>query len=180
MIHRIRLFFIGVLFFCWVFPVYAATDFMKGKADEPLEITANKMEAFHEKNLVVFSGNARVIQGNTTLKSDRIYLYYKREPGKKQKTEMLAAEGGTELDKVEAKGNVLLIQGDRTASGDEALYLRESNRIILNGNATLREGKNVIRGDRVIVFLNEDRGVVESDHQQVKAIIYPGETKTKH
>jgi len=42
----------------------------------------------------------------------------------------------------------------------------------------LKEGKNSIRGDRVTVFLNENRGVVESNTQrQVKAIIYPQDKK---
>jgi lipopolysaccharide export system protein LptA len=46
----------------------------------------------------------------------------------------------------------------------------------MTGNATLRDGKNTIKGDKVIVFVNEDRGVVESkDKKRVKAIIYPQE-----
>jgi lipopolysaccharide export system protein LptA len=178
-IKKISLIFVIILWM--VSPGYSATDLFKGAPEEPLEITANKMEAFHEKNLVIFSGNACVIRGNISLKSDRIYLYYKKEPDKKQKTDVIKTADAGELDKVEAKGNVLLIQGDRTASGDEALYLRESNKIIMTGNAMLKEGKNIIRGDRAIVFLNEDRGVVESDpHKQVKAVIYPRETKEKN
>jgi len=72
----------------------------------------------------------------------------------------------------------LLSQGKRTATGDEAVYFRDSNKVIMTGNAMLKEGKNIIRGDRVIVFLNENRGTVESNTQkQVKAIIYPQEKK---
>jgi lipopolysaccharide export system protein LptA len=42
----------------------------------------------------------------------------------------------------------------------------------------LREGKNSIKGDRVIVFINENRGVVESNSKkQIKAVIYPQEKK---
>jgi len=44
----------------------------------------------------------------------------------------------------------------------------------------MREGRNVIRGDRITVFLNEDRGIVESiEKSRVKAIIYPEEKKDK-
>ena len=64
------------------------------------------------------------------------------------------------------------------ARGDEAVYYRDSNKIVMTGNAVLNEGKNFIKGDRVIVYLNENRGVVESNTQkQVKAIIYPQERK---
>ncbi|PKN06272.1 MAG: lipopolysaccharide transport periplasmic protein LptA, partial [Deltaproteobacteria bacterium HGW-Deltaproteobacteria-7] len=49
---------------------------------------------------------------------------------------------------------------------------------VMTGNAVLSEGKNSIKGDRVIVFLNENRGIVESNTQkQVKAIIYPQDKK---
>jgi lipopolysaccharide export system protein LptA len=159
-------------------PAFAANDFIKSNSDEPMEITSNRMEAFNEKKMVIFSGNAKVIQGNSVLKSDKIILYYKKDPEKKDKVGTIETDATGELDRVEAKGNVSLIQGERTALGEEAVFVRESNKVILTGNAVLKEGKNTIRGDRVIVFLNEDRGVVESDSQkQVKAIIYPREKK---
>jgi len=64
------------------------------------------------------------------------------------------------------------------ATGEEAVYFRETNKVILTGNAVLNEGKNLIKGDRVIVYLNENRGIVESSSQkQVKAIIYPQDRK---
>jgi lipopolysaccharide export system protein LptA len=160
-------------------PAYAASDIVKNHPEEPLEITSNKMEAFHEKNLVIFSGNACVTKGNTLLKADRIFLYYKKEADRKNKVGVVDIGGSGELDRVEAKGHVVLTQNNRTAFGEEAFYWKDSNKIILTGNALLKEGKNSIRGDRVIIFLNEDRGIVESDSQkQVKAIIYPQEKQT--
>jgi lipopolysaccharide export system protein LptA len=157
---------------------YAENKLFNKQSDEPIEITSNRMEAFNEKKLVVFSGNAIAKQGNKVLKADQLNLYYKKEPGKKVKVGTTETEGTGDLEKVEAKGNVSLTQGGRTATGDEAIYLRDSGKVILTGNPVLSEGKNLIKGDRVIVFLNEDRGVVESNtKKQVKAIIYPQEKK---
>lgn len=172
----------GVLIFalilCAALPVFPAVDFAGKNPDEPLEITSDKMSAFQEKNLVVFSGRARVVKGDTTLKSDAIYLYYKKEPGKHPDSELIKTGSSGELDRIEAKGDVVFIQGNRTASSDEALYLRDGNKIILTGHAILKEGKNVIYGERVTIFLNEDKGIVEGGSQrQVKAIIFPKETK---
>jgi lipopolysaccharide export system protein LptA len=157
----------------------SAKDNVIGKqSDEPMEITSNRMEAFNENKLVVFSGNAMAKQGNKVLKADQLFLYYKKEPDKKDKTGTIATERTGDLEKVEAKGKVSLIQGERVATGDEAIYYRDSAKIIMTGNAVLSEGKNSIKGDRVIVFLNENRGVVESNtKKQVKAIIYPQEKK---
>ena len=157
---------------------YADNNFISKQSDEPIEITSNRMEAFNEKKLVVFSGNAMAKQGNKVLKADQLDLYYKKEPDKKVKVGTTETEETGNLEKIEAKGNVSLTQGERVAVGDEAIYFRDSGKVIMTGNAVLSEGKNLIRGDRVIVFLNENRGVVESNtKKQVKAIIYPQEKK---
>jgi lipopolysaccharide export system protein LptA len=160
------------------FRVHADNSLMIKPSDEPMEITSDRMEAFNEKKLVVFSGNAKVTQGNNVLKSDRLLLYYKNEPDKKDKIGTIETDKTGDMEKIEAKGNVSLTQGERVASGDEAIYFRDTSKVILTGNATLREGKNSIKGDRVIVFLNENRGIVESNTQkQIKAIIYPQNKK---
>ena len=156
---------------------YADNNFLSKQSDEPIEITSNRMEAFNEKKLVVFSGNAIAKQGNKVLKADQLNLYYKKEP-EKVKVGTTETEGTGNLEKIEAKGNVSLTQGERIATGDEAIYFRDSGKVIMTGNAVLSEGKNSIKGDRVIVFLNENRGLVESNtKKQVKAIIYPQEKK---
>ena len=157
---------------------YAENKLFDKQSDEPMEITANRMEAFNENKLIVFSGNAMVKQGNKVFKSDKLLFYYKKESDKKEKVGAIENEKSGDLEKVEAKGNVSLTQGQRMATGDEAIYFRDSGKVILTGNAMLSEGKNSIKGDRVIVFINENRGVVESNSKkQVKAIIYTQEKK---
>ena len=177
MIHKkIYIFFALVLLFSTL-QAYA-DNLSLTQSDDPMEITSDRMEAFNEKKMVVFSGNAKAVQGKNILKSDKLLLYYKNEPDKKEKKETIPTDKAGELEKIEAKGNVSLTQGDRVATGDDAVYYRDSNKVIMTGNATLREGKNTIKGDRVIVYLNENRGVVESNAQnQVKAVIFPRETK---
>jgi lipopolysaccharide export system protein LptA len=81
---------------------------------------------------------------------------------------------------MEAKGHVTITEGERVVTGDEALFEQDAQKITMTGNAVLREGDNIIQGDRIIVFLNENRGVVEgAESQRVKATIYPGETKKR-
>jgi len=85
-------------------------------------------------------------------------------------------EGTGDLEKIEAKGNVIVTQKEKIATGEEAVYFQDSGQIVMTGNATLRDGKNIIKGDKVTVFVNEDRGIVEADQKKrVKAIIYPQE-----
>jgi lipopolysaccharide export system protein LptA len=150
----------------------------KMNSNEPYEIISDRMDAFNEKKMVVFSGNATARQGDKVLKSDQLVFYYKKEAGQAGKVGAKEIEMSGELEKIEAKGNVSVTQGERIATGDEAIYVQETGQIIMKGNAVLREGKNVIKGDRVIVYVNESRGTVESDPQKrVKAVIYPQEQK---
>ena len=94
----------------------------------------------------------------------------------KDKIDDKAMEGTGDLEKIEAKGNVIVTQKEKIATGEEAVYFQDSGQIVMTGNATLRDGKNIIKGDKVTVFVNEDRGIVEADQKKrVKAIIYPQE-----
>ena len=151
------------------------------KKNEPIEIVSDRMEAFNEKKMVVFSGNATAKQGDIVLKSDQLFLYYKNEPGKKDKIGTKKIEASGDLDKIEAKGNVVITQKERRATSDEASYNQESGQIVMTGNAILREGKNTVTGCKVIVYINEDRGsavpCTPGKNERVKAVIYPQQNK---
>jgi lipopolysaccharide export system protein LptA len=85
-----------------------------------------------------------------------------------------------DLEKIEAKGHVIVTQGERIVTGDEAIYYHDTQQIIMTGNPIMREKGNIIQGDRIVVYLNEDRGVVEStEKNRVKATIYPAERKER-
>lgn len=151
------------------------------KKNEPIEITSDRMEAFNEKKMVVFSGNATAIQGDIVLMSDKLFFYYKNEPGKKDKIGTKEIETSGDLDKIEAKGNVVITQKERLATSEEAYFNQESGQIVMTENAFLREGRNTVTGCKVIVYINEDRGSVvpctQGKDERVKAVIYPQQNK---
>jgi len=169
---------------------------MKLDKNQPIQIVSDRLDAYNEKKLVVFSGNAVATQGDKVIKADRLFLYYKKDPQKDpqkdtkkdpQKDPRGPEKTGTQdigsagdLEKIEAKGHVIITQGERIVTGNDAIFYQETQRIIMLGNAVMREGRNVINGDRIVVFLDEDRGVVESvEKGRVKATIYPEDKKDK-
>jgi len=146
--------------------------------ETPIQITSNRMNAYDEQGLVVFEGNAIAKQGERIIHAETISLYYKKKKDDivKKKIEDLQRSG--DLERIEARGNVKMTQGDRIVTGNEAIYLHGEQKIIIKGNAALREGKNVVRGRQVIVFLDENRGVVEGNpSDRVNATIFPSEEK---
>lgn len=151
----------------------------KVERDQPIEIVSDRLEAYNEKRMVVFSGNAVATQGGRTIRADVLNLFYKevKQPASPPPGE---SEGPGELERVEAKGHVIISEGDRIVTGDEAVFEQDAQKITMIGNAVMREGANIIRGDRIFVFLNENRGVVEGTaNKRVTATIYPDESKDK-
>jgi len=172
-----------VLFCLFITNNFLYAQNILNKKNEPIEITSDRMEAFNEKKMVVFSGNATAKQGDITLKADQLFLYNKNEPGKNDKIATKEISTSGELDKIVAKGNVIITQKERMATGNEASYQQDTGQIILTGNAILREGKNIITGCKVIVYTNEDRGSVvpctPGKGERVKAVIYQQQNKER-
>lgn len=152
------------------------------RKDAPIEVVSDKMEAYQEKNVVIFSGNAVAIQGDVQLKTDRLSIYYKKQQNQKEKPGMQVMEGTGELDKIEAKGNVIVTQKDMSATGNEAVYYHDTSRVVMTGNALLKQGKNTVKGCKVTVYLDQNRGEVErcaaENSERVTAIIHPEDQKT--
>ncbi|MEE9912854.1 MAG: lipopolysaccharide transport periplasmic protein LptA [Deltaproteobacteria bacterium] len=148
---------------------------------EPIEIVSDKMEAYQEKKMIVFSGNAVVTKGEIKIKADRLSVYYKKSGDKKEKIGKQEVEAAGDLDKIELKGNVMISQKDMTATGGEAVYYHDSAQFVMTGEPVLQQGKNTIKGCKVVIYANENRGKVEKceaeNSGRVTAIIQPQEKK---
>ena len=141
--------------------------------NRPFQVHSDRLDAYSSKRMVVFSGNVVAVQGHRTIRAERLTIYYKDE--KKTAAGSLVSEGGYgNIEKIEAQGNVVITEGERVATGDNALFEQEVQKITMTGNAVLKEGKNIVKGNRVIIFLEEDRGVVEGgEKKRVTATIFP-------
>ncbi len=148
---------------------------LKGKKTGPIEIQADRLEAYNDQKLVVFSGNVVATETDRVMKSDVMHLYYKKDADKTGKSPKGQRQTG-DIDRIEVKGNVRITQGTKLVTGEKAVYLNDDQKIIVTGNAVMKDGDNVIKGDRVIVDLEKDRGTVESKPGgRVSAKIYPDE-----
>lgn len=178
----IALFFINSLAATQVLGQFGVDKEGLSKRNEPIEITADRMEAFNEKNMVVFSGQAKAVQGDITLHTDRLVIFYKKKgQTKKSDIPQMGESGG--LDRIEAQGKVKVQQKQMTATGDEAVYYQDTAQIIMTGNALLQDGKNKVSGCRVVIFIDEGRGKVEACDPEkptrVRAVIHPQDNTMK-
>jgi lipopolysaccharide export system protein LptA len=178
-----RLFLLTVvsLFLVPVSVAAQAPKKMKMDKNQPIQIQSDRLDAYQEKNLIIFSGHAVATQGDKTIKSDRLLIYYKDNPATPEKSNKTDVGTAGDLEKIEAQGQVVITQTNRVVTGENAVFYQDSQKIVMTGNAVMREGKNIIKGETIVVFLDEDRGVIEgSEHKRVTATIYPNEKKEEN
>jgi lipopolysaccharide export system protein LptA len=79
------------------------------------------------------------------------------------------------LKEIMAVGNVRIVQLERRATSQKASFEQDAAKVTLEGEAVLREGENVIRGERIIYYVDEQRSVVEGGKGgRVTTTINPG------
>ncbi len=134
------------------------------KPSQAIRITSDKLEAMDQKGKVVFSGNVIARRGNLTIYADRLEVYYTSTSSKK---------GKKKLKKIVATGHLKIVQGKRRATAKKAIYLKPQEKILLIKDATVWDGPNSVTGDRITLFINENRSIVESSgKKRVEAVVY--------
>ena len=66
----------------------------------------------------------------------------------------LGTNNGTQISKIEARGEVVITSDqDQTTTSDWALYDVPAQLVTVGGNVVLMQGKNVLKGDRLVIDL---------------------------
>jgi lipopolysaccharide export system protein LptA len=162
-----------------------------GGQDQPVQIEATALEVRDKNKTATFSGNVQVVQGDTTMKCQRLVVFYGEEVGIAQnanpppKPASDAKKNPQNIRRIEARGGVTVVTKDQNASGDLGVYDLIAKTITLTGNVVVSQGQNVIHGERVVVDTVSGNAKVESSGQgggatpsRVRALIQtnPGQT----
>ena len=158
----------------------AAQGFAKNR-NEPIRIESQSLEVRDRERTATFIDNVKLTQGDTTLESRRLTVYYE-EPDRGGATGATAARrvsntaGTQHIRRLEASGGVVVTQREQTAVGDQGVYDMRANSMTLIGNVVVTQGKNVIRGDRLVVDLVTGTSRIESKAGQgrVQGVFLPG------
>lgn len=155
-----------------------------GKSKEPITITADQLEYDYKANVVVYRGTVQAAQGRVVLHSDQLRITFDNTRQDKPDAAKPAA-GATpdpatpataetgKVKQIVATGSVRIDQGTRFATGGQAVFDQTSRTVVLTENPVLHDGPNEVAGDRVVVFVDENRSVVEGGRKRVKAVVFP-------
>lgn len=145
-----------------------------GNKKEPITVTSDTLEYDYKANVVVYRGSVQAVQGGVTVKSDTLTVTLEHQQKGATPSDNVPGEGGSKLREIVAVGNVRIDSGTRYATGGRATFDQGQRTLVLTETPVLHDGQNEVAGDRVIVYLDEDRSVVEGGRKRVKAVLYPG------
>jgi lipopolysaccharide export system protein LptA len=153
--------------------------------DQPIQIDAAALEMRDKKKEATFSGNVKVVQGDTTMTSKTLVVFYEQAsapaaaPPANAKAAAKAAPmqsttagpgGSSSIKRLEARGNVVVTQKDQVVTGETAVFDTKANLITMLGGVVLTQAKNVLRGDRLMVDMTTGVSRVESDSGRVQGL----------
>ena len=153
--------------------------------DQPIQIEAATLEMRDKKKEATFAGNVKVVQGDTTMTSKILVVFYDSTtqqaatPAANSKAAAKPAPiqsatpgpgGSSSIKRLEAKGSVVVTQKDQVVTGETAVFDTRANLITMLGGVVLTQCKNVLRGDRLLVDMTTGVSRVESDNGKVQGL----------
>jgi lipopolysaccharide export system protein LptA len=147
-----------------------------GSSKEPIKIDANKLDVFDKEGRAVFTGDVVAVQGESTMKCTIMTVFYEqRDQNGGQAAPAAQAADDSAIKKIDCKGPVTIVSRTQVATGENATFDRGSNKILLVGNATLSDGPNVTKGERVLYDINTGVANIETTPGgRVRALFVPG------
>lgn len=147
-----------------------------GSSKEPIKIDANKLDVFDKEGRAVFTGDVVAVQGESTMKCTIMTVFYEqRDQNGGQPVPAAQGTDDSAIKKIDCKGPVTIVSRTQVATGENATFDRGSNKIMLTGNATLSDGPNVTRGERVLYDINTGVANIETTPGgRVRALFVPG------
>ena len=150
--------------------------------DQPVHIEAATLEVRDKDKVATFSGDVRVKQGDTGLRCKSLVVFYEQggDGGAKGNTLQAASPGPggqQKIKRLEARGGVVVTQKEQTATGETGVFDMKANTVTLTGHVVMTQGKNVLRGDRLVVDLTSGVSRVESGKNgqgRVQGLFQPG------
>ena len=108
------------------------------EAKKPIEILADSMQWNKQLGQAIATGNARAIQGQTTIKANKIIA-------------ILSEDNSQQIKELQAVGKVVFLKDKQLATGDKATYYINQEKVIIRGNVELKRDDNIIKGEKLII-----------------------------
>lgn len=149
---------------------YAQVSSLKDhEVENPVDISADRLEVKQKENIALFTGNVVVSQSDMSLVSDRITVFYLGDR---------AENSSSSISRLDASGNVVMTSPTETIKSTWGVYDFAEKIITLGGNVEFNNADGQIRSPRLQVNLTTgqitmDGGRVEGGQNRVSGQFTP-------
>lgn len=119
-------------------------------------ITAKRLTFDYKRFIAVFEDEVVVEDPKVRIESDQMTVIFHRT---------------NDVKSVTATGNVRMKSQDKVATCKKAVYLADTEEVLLTGDAVLSRGRDRVSGDRITFYLNQERVICEPG----RLVIFPQE-----
>lgn len=160
-------------------------------SNEPIDISSDTLEVQQDKQLAIFRGKVDVQQGDTRLRSDELYVYYRDRnapaagatgsaqprqstPAPRPAAGQAGSPDASSITKIEAKGNVFVSTPKERAQGDFGVYDVDKRTVTITGNVILTSDDSTLRCARAVMYQDTGRSTCDpAAGQRVRGVIIP-------
>jgi len=109
-------------------------------------VTADYMEYDYSKMNAELKSNVKIKDSRVYMESDLIRIFFYKN---------------NSIKSISAIGNVKVVQGNKIAMSDKALYFGREGKILMLGNAVLLRDEEYMKGRRITFFIDNQRVICE-------------------
>jgi lipopolysaccharide export system protein LptA len=157
----------------------------------PIDVTADQLEMVDAQHLAIWRGNVEALQDGNRLVSDVLNVYFTGKPaaGAAPTAAAPATPGSAgadwgDVERLVADGHVFYVSQDQTARGEHAIYEAVPDMITMTGDVVLVQGKNVTKGDKLVIDVKTNHAVLTTTAQgrnrpeRVRGVFYNANAAT--
>jgi len=135
----------------------------KTDPNAPYDVLADRLDVDDAAKAAVFTGNVVAAQGDMTIRSVELTAYYTGSAGLATAADG-TKKGAASLTHLKARKKVTVVSKDgRTATGDWADIDIKTNVATLGGAVVLTQGKNVVRGTKLLIDMNTGETTIKTE-----------------
>ncbi len=124
-------------------------------------ITSDRLTFDYNKQFALFEGHVVVTDPEMNLKSDTMTVRFTED---------------NEVETIVAEGHVQIIQVDKVAESGKATYDVATGKITLVDQPTVRRGKDLLEGEKIIFWRDENKMICEP---RARLVIFPEKGGTR-
>ncbi len=140
----------------------------------PVMVGADTLHADSNSHTLYYDGRVEVTQADSRLRADHIVVV-------QSGTTRNGSQGWGDVISITATGNVYYVTPDETAKGDNAVYTKADDTMVITGDVILQQNQNVMTGTRLVAEIGAgqthfDAAPGSKTNGRVKGVFYPDST----